>query len=295
MIVKTVGADSTTETDQTTEDIQEVSEDVEQDTPADTETQGEAAESGEEGEIEVTIGEATTASEDENKAPVWVKDLRKSSREKDRKIRELQERLDAVTPKESGVVVGQKPTLESCEYDADVFEAKLDAWKDAKSKADEQARKLKADQEAEQAAWQKRLDDYQTAKAELKVADFDDAEQLIKDLFSQQQQGIIVHGAQKPALLAYAIGKNPAKAKELSAITDPVKFAFAVAHIERDLKVTPKKNTPAPEKKLGAGSGGPASSSSNDAHLAKLREEAARTGDMTKVMQFKAKLRAAGK
>ena len=47
----------------------------------------------------------------------------------------------------------------------------------------------------------------------------------------------------------YALGKNPKKAKELGEITDPVKFAFAVAKLETQLTVTSRKQVPPPEKK----------------------------------------------
>ena len=93
------------------------------------------------------------------------------------------------------------------------------------------------------------------AKSELKVSDFEDAEEVVASLFSVTQRGIIINGSDSHALMVYAIGKNPAKAKELAAITDPVKFCFAVAKMETQLKVTPRKLAPPPERRIGGTSG----------------------------------------
>ena len=98
------------------------------------------------------------------------------------------------------------------------------------------------------------------------------------------QQGMIVQGAENPALLVYALGKNPKKAKELASITDPVKFAFAVAKLETNLKVTKRKASSRPESKIN-GTGRPSGSVDNT--LDRLRAEAEKTGNYTKVSQYK--------
>jgi hypothetical protein len=69
----------------------------------------------------------------------------------------------------------------------------------------------------------------------------------------------MLQGADNPALVVYALGKNPKKAKELSEIKDPVKFAFAVAKLEKELKVTNRRAAPHPS----------ASSQELDDHLAR--------------------------
>jgi len=58
--------------------------------------------------------------------------------------------------------------------------------------------------------------------------------------------------------------------------------------LETKLKVTSRKTAPAPEKTI-KGSG--ALSGSSDSQLERLREEAARTGDMSKVVAYKQKLK----
>jgi hypothetical protein len=144
----------------------------------------------------------------------------------------------------------------------------------------------------QQKAWKAKLDDYGKAKAELRVKDFEDAEAVAQQIFNITQQGIVVQGANNSALVIYALGKNPKKAKELSDIKDPVKFAFAVANLERELKVTNRRAAPAPERIV---SGTGRSSGAVDSTLERLREEAARTGNMTKVIQYRSQKRSAPK
>lgn len=257
-------------------------------------TEGQGAEGeGADDEVVVTIGEEPPASHEDEvaKAPEWVRELRKSSREKDRKIRELEDKLKTTTGAETKPApLGKKPTLEECDYDAEKFEAELAAWYERKRKADEEAARVEAEQKAAQTAWQAKLDSYGKAKTELKVKDFDDAEALVQESFSQTQQGIILQGAENPALLVYALGKNPKKAKELASTTDPVKFAFAVAKLETQLKVTNRKAAPPPEKTV-RGTG--PTSGTVDSQLERLRADAEKTGDYSKVMAYKRQKRSA--
>jgi hypothetical protein len=108
----------------------------------------------------------------------------------------------------------------------------------------------------------------------------------VLETLSVTQQGIILQGAQNPAVMVYALGKNPNKAKELAGITDPVQFAFAVAKLETQLSVQ-KKQAPPPEKRIN----GNGSLGTSNAQLDRLREEAARSGDFTKVIAFKKQLK----
>lgn len=260
-----------------------------------SQTEGQGAEGeGADDEVVVTIGEEPPASQEDEvaKAPEWVRELRKSSREKDRKIRELEDKLKANTGAETKPApLGKKPTLEECDYDAEKFEAELASWYDRKRKADEEAARVEAEQKEAQKAWQAKLDSYGKAKTELKVKDFDDAEATVQESFSQTQQGIILQGAENPALLVYALGKNPKKAKELASTTDPVKFAFAVAKLETQLKVTNRKAAPPPEKTVRGT--GPVSGTV-DSQLERLRAEAEKTGDYSKVMAYRRQKRNAG-
>ena len=117
------------------------------------------------------------------------------------------------------------------------------------------------------------------------MRDYDEAEATALDTFDVTQQGIVLQGSDNPALLIYAIGKSAKRAKELAAITDPVKFAFAVAKLETQLKVTNRRAATAPERTITT-SGGRVSGSI-DSQLERLRAEALKTGDLSKVMEYK--------
>ena len=99
---------------------------------------------------------------------------------------------------------------------------------------------------------------------------------------------MILQGADNPALVVYALGKNTKRAKEIASIKDPVKFAFAVAKLETTLKVNSRKTPPPPEKTV-SGSGN--SSGTVDSTLERLRGEASKSGDFSKVIAYKKSLK----
>jgi len=250
-----------------------------------------AAPAEEDDEVVITIGdEAPPAANDDGldgrPAPQWLKDMRKRDREQAKRIRELEaEKVQRDAPAAPATpAVGEKPTLESCDFDGELYADKLVAWTDAKRKADEAVAATRQEQEAAHAEWQARVTSYNTAKAALKVDDFDGAEHVVRETMTPMQQSVILNGADKPELLIYALGRNPAKAKELATIKDPVKFAFAVAKIETQLKVAPKKNPPPAERVIRSSAGG---ATGVDNTLARLEAEADRTGDRTKVAAYR--------
>jgi desulfoferrodoxin (superoxide reductase-like protein) len=243
-------------------------------------------------EVVVSIGEEAPPPEEQTHAPEWVRELRKTNRELQRQNRELQGKLQTVPTEIKPVVLGKKPSLEEHDYDADKFEVAMADWFDRKRYADDANAKQEAEVMTQQKAWQSKLDGYGKARAELRVKDFEEAEAVAQELFNITQQGVVLQGADNPALVIYALGKNPKKAKELSDIKDPVKFAFAVAKLEKELKVTNRKAAPPPER-LVSGTG--RVSGAVDSTLERLREDAARTGNMTKVIAYKAQKRSASK
>ena len=259
---------------------------------ADQEGQSESSDDAEsdEDEVVVSIGEEAPPPEETTRAPEWVRELRKADREKARRIKELEAKLNATTGTETKpVALGVKPKLEDHDYDTEKFESALSDWYERKRIADQQAEQKLQAEKAQHDAWQAKLDSYGKAKTELKVRDFEDAEAVAQDVFDITQQGIVLQGADNPALVIYALGKNPKKSKELANIKDPVKFAFAVAKLEKELKVTNRKAAPPPERTI-QGTG--RVSGAVDSTLERLRAEAEKTGDMTKVMAYKRQLRA---
>lgn len=273
-----------------TQDL-EVETEINEDTNFVLDDEGEAEDDSD--EVVVSIGEEPPPQE-EDRAPQWVRELRKSNREKERKIRDLEARLNSAPTETKPVVLGKKPSLEECDYDAEEYERKIAAWYEDKRLYDTEQAKAEAQRDAETKAWQGKLDSYAKAKASLKVRDYDEAEAFALDTFTVTQQGIVLQGSEQPAVVIYALGKNQKKAKELSSITDPVKFAFAIAKLETQLKVTNRQATTSPERTIVSGGG--RISGAIDPTLERLREEASRTGNMTKVIQYKTqKRRAASK
>ena len=242
-------------------------------------------EEDDEDEVVISIGEESPPQDEEVRAPAWVRELRKSNREKERKIRELEARLNTTATETKPVAAVTKPTLESCDYDSDEYEQKLADWYEHKREYDAAQANVVAQRDADSKAWQDKLDSYAKARASLKVRDYDEAEAAALDTFSVTQQGIVLQGSDNPALIIYAIGKSTKRAKELSSITDPVKFAFAVAKLETQLKVTNRKAAASPERTIASGGG--RISGSVDSTLERLRDEALKTGDLSKVMAYK--------
>lgn len=258
----------------------------------DTDSEPEEMDSEEEeleDELIVTIGDETPPKEEieDVNAPSWVKDLRKAHKATQKENRELRDKLKSIeTPVKKEVSVGPKPVLSDFDYDSELYDKELLLWHEKKRKADE----VKASKETEkleaEKAWKQKLDEYGSAKVKLKVKDFTDCEEVVLESFSDIQQGIVIQGADNPALVIYAIGKNSDKAKELSNIKDPVKFAFAIAKLEKDLKVSNRK-APPPEKRLAEGTG--SKSGAVDSKLERLRADANKTGDYSKVTEYRRK------
>lgn len=284
----------TTEEQETVEEVVEAPE-AEEPEPA-GEQPAEAPEPDEdavEDEVIVTVGDAPPpeAPASEERDPKLVNKLRKLLREQERKVREYEVKLKAAAPpvENTPPALGAKPKLEDLDYEADKYEAALSAWFERKRAHDEHAQKQKQAEETQRQAWQARLDGYAKAKASLRVRDYEEAEHAVTDALDVTQQGIIVSGAENPALVTYALGKDSAKLAELRAITDPVKFAFAVAKLETQLKVTARKPASAPETVVKSNT---RTSGSVDSQLERLRADADRTGDYTQVFRYKQQLKA---
>ena len=266
-------------------ELEDEAEEVSDDEDSDTEAEADDADE-DEGFVAVTIGGEAPPPEDEEteRAPEWVRDLRKQYREEKRRNKELQEQLAKTTGAAKVAELGEKPTLEKADYDTERYEKELAAWYERKRKHDEVEAARQAEAQAADREWRQKLEGYQSAKATLKVRDYDEAEDVVQDAFNVTQQGMILQGADNPALLVYALGKNPKRAKELASIKDPVKFAFAVARLETQLKVTKRKASSKPEPTI-SGTGRPSGSVDNT--LERLRTEAEKTGDYSKVYAYK--------
>jgi hypothetical protein len=255
-----------------------------------TEGENEAAPDDLEEELIVTIGEETPPQEetDEKRAPEWVRNLRTKAREQERELRELRKLRDGVEQQKQ-TQLGPKPTLEACDYDADLFERRLDAWKERKAVADRQQAEVKEAEAKRQEYFNSKFEAYSTRKAEVigKIKDFADVEETVLHALDDTQRGVVLAHAKDPALLLYAIGKDEKRLQELAKLSDPVEFIFAVARMETQMRTQSRKPQSAPEKSVK----GSASTTGSDKRLDQLYDEAARTGDLNKVRAYKASLK----
>jgi hypothetical protein len=264
--------------------------DDESETLDDGETPEAAADDADdEGELVVTIGDEKPEEEEAEvaKAPQWVKDLRKENRELKKQLKAGGGNVASTARKQ----LGPKPKLADSDYDEAKHEAALDEWYEAKRDADKAERDAADAATAQQREWDSRLEAHTKAKGALKVRDYDTAEETVFEALDQTQQGILVGGADNSALVVYALAKNPKQLKALAGIKDPVKYAFAIAKLETKLKTTKRRPATAPEGTVARSNTGAARTS--NATLEKLRAQAEKTGDYTRVNEYRRKLRAA--
>lgn len=264
--------------------------DVEHDPDVELETE----ETEDEGEIVVSIdGEEASEKEEAEPAPEWVKDLRKKHRELERENRDLKAKVSAANGMENApAILPKKPRLDDdgIDYDQDKYEAELDAWYAKKKDFDDKQRENEKAEAEKQNSFNAKLESYNQAREKIRVPDFEDAEGNLINALDRTQQGIIIDACENPALLVYALGRNQGKLNELAAIKNPVQFAYAVSKLENTMKVT-KKTAAAEVEKMPPSFGGK-SVASADKNLDRLRAEAEKTGDYSKVMQYKKQLKA---
>lgn len=254
-----------------------------------------------EGEFDIVLkGEIPEKQEEDDfhgqPAPEWlkkeraaIKEIRKKERDRERRIKELEAKLDEYQKPEP-IELGEKPTLEGVGFDTEEFEKQLDEWKEKKFKLEQQEAKKREEQEKSEKAWKDKLSAYEAKKAQIKtkVRGFDEAEENVRDVLSPMQQAMIIDGADNPDLLIYHLGTNPKTLKELAAITSPSQFAFKAAKLDAQIEKVPRKPQTSPERKP---SGSAPLSGAVNAKLESLRAEAERTGDYTKVNEYKRKLK----
>lgn len=252
--------------------------------------QGEGDDADDEEEDEITFGdEAAPASKGDDSG--LVKQLRAEIRKRDQRIAELQ-----TGAKPQKVEVGPKPKLDDF-YDQDdpeaAFEEALDSWKERKRQADEVEAEAKKRDEAINAKFAEKVASFGRQKAALKVKDFSEVEEIVAASLSQVQAAVILKAAENSAALIYALGKHPQKLATLAAIEDPFEFAATVARMEGTLKVSKRTRTPPEPDRPERGSAPLADKT--DRELERLEKEAARTGDRTKVVAYKRRMKAQGR
>ena len=214
------------------------------------------------GDEEIQLTEEDDDHVDGQPAPQWVKDLRKNNREKDKELRELRRQLEQVQsrpaeqqPQQQTDAIPPKPTLESCEYDETAFEQAMTDWHEKKSRAEQQKQQQERQQQENIQKFQQRLQKHQERATKLPVKDYRETEEIVRRELPVIQQEILIHAADEGSeLIAYALGKNPQLRQRVAAETDPIRAAFLLGQISKQVSLAPKpKKAIKPEPEVRGG------------------------------------------
>jgi len=214
------------------------------------------------GDEEIPLTEEDDDHVDGQPAPQWVKDLRKNNREKDKELRELRRQLEQVQsrpaeqqPQQQTDVIPPKPTLESCEYDEAAFEQAMTDWHEKKSRAEQQKQQQERQQQEYQQRFQQRVEAHKQRAAKLPVRDYQEMEAIVLSELPPVQQEIIIHCADEGSeLIAYGLGKSQQLRQRVAAETDPIRAAFLLGQISKQVHLAPKpKKAIKPEPEVRGG------------------------------------------
>jgi superfamily II DNA helicase RecQ len=283
-------------------DVEEVDEMVDNDQTevdeivSEEENVGDDGEPSEDSDDDVDIsydGVSLTPNDDkeEEGAPQWAKDLRKIQKDTSKENRELKKELEAMKqaqPVAEALQSKARPTREEFDYDDDAYDAAIDEWHVHEAKVKEATQVQEQEQKRQANEWQERLNHHQASVKKLKVKDFSEAQEVVDNRLDDNQRGIIVHASDNSGLSFYAIGKNEELANELANIKDPIKFAYELGKKESKLSTTKRKARTNPESTVKSSGG----TKGADRTLERLRAEADKTNDRSKVVAYLTKLRA---
>lgn len=214
------------------------------------------------GDEEISLAEEDDDHVDGQPAPQWVKDLRKNNREKDKELRELRRQLEQVQsrpaeqqPQQQTDVIPPKPTLESCDYDEAAFEQAMTDWHENKSRVEQDNQQKQRQQQELQERYNQRIAKHHERAAKLPVKDYAETEEIVRNELPSVHQSILIHAADEGSeLIAYALGKNPQLRQRVAAETDPIRAAFLLGQISKQVSLAPKpKKAIKPEPEVRGG------------------------------------------
>ena len=214
------------------------------------------------GDEEIPLTEEDDDHVDGQPAPQWVKDLRKNNREKDKELRELRRQLEQVQsrpaeqqPQQQTDVIPPKPTLESCEYDEAAFEQAMTDWHEKKSRAEQQMQQKERQQQEYQQRFQQRVEAHKQRAAKLPVKDYQEMEEIVRAEVPDLHKEILIHCADEGSeLIAYGLGKSQQLRQRVAAETDPIRAAFLLGQISKQVSLAPKpKKAIKPEPEVRGG------------------------------------------
>lgn len=201
------------------------------------------------GDEEISLTEEDDEHVDGQPAPQWVKDLRKNNREKDKELRELRRQLEQIQtkpaeqqqPLQQVDVIPPKPTLESCDYDEVAFEQAVTDWHEKKSRAEQSKQQQLRQQQEYQQRFQQRVEAHQKRASTLPVKDYQQMEEIVRAEVPDLHKEILIHCADEGSeLIAYGLGKSQQLRQRVAAETDPLRAAFLLGQISKQVSLAPK-------------------------------------------------------
>lgn len=257
------------------------------DTPEETVDEKPKDEPEEEAELVVAFDDQPVTEEEQKENETYnFRQLRNKVKEKDKIIAQMQEELKKYSsPAPQQLTLEKKPTLEDYDLEVEQYEAALEKWYEKKQLIELQGFEERKKKEEEEKAWQNKINEYNNGKTKFKADDFELAEEIVLNTLDRVQHNLLLDGADNPAMLTYALGKNPKRLQELAKITNPVQYVKSLLKLEMSLKTNSIKKPPAPEEKISPTGGVTnGASASEEKRLEKLARQ---TGDYTELFAYR--------
>lgn len=213
------------------------------------------------GDEEISLSTEDDEHIDGKPAPQWIKELRKGFKETQKENRELRRQLEQVQSKPAEVqqpqsdVIPPKPTLESCDYDEEAFDQAVTDWHEKKGRAEQVKQQQQRQQQEYQQRFQQRFDAHKQRAAKLPVKDYQEMEEIVRAEVPDMHKEILIHCADEGSeLIAYGLGKSQQLRQRVAAETDPIRAAFLLGQISKQVSLAPKpKKATKPEPEVRGG------------------------------------------
>ena len=264
------------------EDVLDLTEELDTDAPEQVEGSEDTPADDDGDELIVTL-EGEEPTDDQPADNSVIRQLRAQLREEQKRRKELEQQS------QPQIELGDKPTLETCDYDEARFEEELTAWHERKREVEKQQEQSRAAEQEARAEFEDAGKRYQERKAAIGLSDFAEREAAVEEALGSLS-AVIAVAAKDPALVVAALGKAPAKLAELQKIKNPFRLAGEIARIESGVKTMPRKAPPAPDRPL-TGSASITTGAAQDQKLSGLRKRAEQTGDWSEYLAAKREAR----
>lgn len=239
---------------------------------------------GEELDISFDGEESNNESESRSEESSAIRELRRQNRL-------LQAKLASNKPtqqQEEAIVLGEKPTFDSCEFDPDKLDKELAAYYERDAKIKERNKAKEDNDKKSKDSQTKELELFEKQKKELNARNFKAAQDEFLSSVTRDQGAAIIRASDNKALMIYVLGTQSDKLDKLLAINDPFRLAAEVGKLESKIKMS-KSNTgtaPKPEQRV-KGSAAPSQQVGNSKTLERLEKEAEKSGDRSALIAYK--------